>query len=341
MPTYHLRSMHTLRAGTRTCYALITIFAIAGTAKSESFTGPGGPAGGWMQIKEAVYPEETSNSYSAYPRLGETLSSLTYGFFGGTFGGATRPVFGEATISATGRTLVATALSETSGGSFGGGVIGGTSASAFWADTISLVWRGEGTAPAAPSHVAMRFLLSGGFNMNPPNGYYDDPPISNSSSGKVYADHYAVASGLFNVRSLPGWHWDNVTADAFVTPGGVGGVGGYSGPPYGESSQATSFDGIVSLRNDATGSFNYYAGVEAKASYSSTYSRSTMTMQSLLLPNGFTPESEGWEVVFGSGMLSPNLAAVPEIDPNSFGSAFTLVLGALGLLERRARAKAA
>jgi hypothetical protein len=34
-------------------------------------------------------------------------------------------------------------------------------------------------------------------------------------------------------------------------------------------------------------------------------------------------------------------AAVPEIDPNSFGSAFTLVLGALGLLERRARAKAA
>jgi hypothetical protein len=34
-------------------------------------------------------------------------------------------------------------------------------------------------------------------------------------------------------------------------------------------------------------------------------------------------------------------SAVPEIDPNSFGSAFTLVLGALGLLERRARARVA
>jgi len=32
-------------------------------------------------------------------------------------------------------------------------------------------------------------------------------------------------------------------------------------------------------------------------------------------------------------------APVPEIDPNTSGSAFTLVLGALGLLERRARAK--
>jgi hypothetical protein len=38
-------------------------------------------------------------------------------------------------------------------------------------------------------------------------------------------------------------------------------------------------------------------------------------------------------------MFSP-VAAVPEIDPNSFGSVLALVTGALGLLERR-RLKAA
>jgi hypothetical protein len=43
----------------------------------------------------------------------------------------------------------------------------------------------------------------------------------------------------------------------------------------------------------------------------------------------------------GIDNLNVSFSAVPEIDPNSFGSAFTLVLGALGLLERRARAKAA
>ena len=40
-----------------------------------------------------------------------------------------------------------------------------------------------------------------------------------------------------------------------------------------------------------------------------------------------------------SGLLSfqNSSAPVPEIDPTSFGSALTLLIGSLGLLERRAR----
>lgn len=39
----------------------------------------------------------------------------------------------------------------------------------------------------------------------------------------------------------------------------------------------------------------------------------------------------------GEGSLPPPPAPVPEIDPASFGSALALVVGALGILERRAR----
>ena len=38
-----------------------------------------------------------------------------------------------------------------------------------------------------------------------------------------------------------------------------------------------------------------------------------------------------------SGLLSFETTAVPEIDPSSFGSALTLLIGSLGLLERRTR----
>ena len=58
-----------------------------------------------------------------------------------------------------------------------------------------------------------------------------------------------------------------------------------------------------------------------------------------------TNNSQPVEVIYSPDLYGHytyiGYSSVPEIDPNSFGSAFTLVLGALGLLERRARAKAA
>ncbi|MEI8316934.1 MAG: hypothetical protein WCH79_03235, partial [Planctomycetia bacterium] len=57
-----------------------------------------------------------------------------------------------------------------------------------------------------------------------------------------------------------------------------------------------------------------------------------------------------WTALFGSQLLTfseltgqlrftLNSAPVPEIDPNSLGSAFALLAGSLGLLERRVRSR--
>ena len=290
--------------------------------------GAGGPAGGWISIEAPTgsLNSGTFNRYSDYPSLGEHIYSEGYG----GFWDGSRPVIGESNISATGRTLVATSLAETRRGNFDGYYAGVTSASAYWADTISLVWRGGGLAPSTPSNVVMHFGLTATFNESPPSGYYND----NVYSTAVFASHYAYAGFLFNEPTVPGYKWWNVGASDQILP--HGGING--GPPWGvENSQSHAFDGVVELgKYGGTGSFNFTLTATAKASYSSTYTRATMTMQSLLLPDGFTPESEGWEVVFGSGMLSPNVA-VPEIDPNSFGSAFALLMGSLGLVERRTR----
>jgi len=47
------------------------------------------------------------------------------------------------------------------------------------------------------------------------------------------------------------------------------------------------------------------------------------------------PSSEGSGL--GFRLAGPAAAPVPEIDPSSFGSAFALLIGSLGLVERRAR----
>jgi hypothetical protein len=52
----------------------------------------------------------------------------------------------------------------------------------------------------------------------------------------------------------------------------------------------------------------------------------------------FDPSDE--KSFLGFRLASPVASAVPEIDPNSLGSVLALVLGSLGLLERR-RLKAA
>jgi hypothetical protein len=105
---------------------------------------------------------------------------------------------------------------------------------------------------------------------------------------------------------------------------------------------AITMEGLIEGDLTAGVDFSFGASVQSWASYGTSAADVSVMLKSLTLPGVaglVTPEQEGWQLVFASGMVSPN--AVPEIDPNSFGSAFTLVLGALGLLERRARAKAA
>ena len=81
---------------------------------------------------------------------------------------------------------------------------------------------------------------------------------------------------------------------------------------------------FVSWQNGTFGNFNYTAEINE-------------TENILWNASGFSPVNNGSWVL---GTATPSAAAVPEIDPNSLGSVLALVLGSLGLLERR-RLKAA
>ena len=54
------------------------------------------------------------------------------------------------------------------------------------------------------------------------------------------------------------------------------------------------------------------------------------------MPGGALPLTEVWTATTMS-LTVTGTAAVPEIDPNSFATAFALLVGAFGLVERKGR----
>ena len=85
----------------------------------------------------------------------------------------------------------------------------------------------------------------------------------------------------------------------------------------------------MSQWNDLDGTAGSFRGVRGGTWLDYAY------FQSSSLSFSFDPATEGSDI--GFRLASP---AVPEIDPSSLGSVLALVLGSLGLLERR-RLKAA
>jgi hypothetical protein len=166
------------------------------------------------------------------------------------------------------------------------------------------------------------------------SGYFND--------GFNYGNQSAAIIYGFNTRHFiaagSGGSGGVVALSNQVTPV----IGEWRSQNSGSRPLAISLEGLIEGDLTAGVDFSFGASAQTWASYGTSAADVSVMLKSLTLP-GFaglvTPEQEGWQLVFASGMVSPN--AVPEIDPSSFGSAFTLVLGALGLLERRARAKAA
>jgi len=346
MPTSHLRSLHTPSAGTRTCYALITIFAIAGTAKSESFTGPGGPARGQL-----VATDEARMNYEGFGALNAAVLSTVwvnipvgYNSQGG-YVYADRSYNDRAWIGAgeNGQggsnssigAVAATAESETytGPGNWGSRPGGFATAVINWIDNVRLVWRGIGPAPQTPRTLQANVAVLGTTDVSA-SGYFNDGfNYGNQSAAIIYGfnTRHFIAAGSGGSAGV-------VALSNQVTPV----IGEWRSQNSGTRPLAISLEGLIEGDLTAGVDFSFGASAQTWASYGTSAADVSVMLKSLTLP-GFaglvTPEQEGWQLVFASGMVSPN--AVPEIDPSSFGSAFTLVLGALGLLERRARAKAA
>ena len=153
-------------------------------------------------------------------------------------------------------------------------------------------------------------------------GYYAYATQSNTDPGNVVgslANQANYNNGVYSVTQVGGNTDPNQN---YLTD-----VGAFSssGSFYGTFDQS----GNVSQWNDLDGTAGSFRGVRGGTWLDYAY------FQSSSLSFSFDPATEGSDI--GFRLASP---AVPEIDPSSLGSVLALVLGSLGLLERR-RLKAA
>jgi hypothetical protein len=83
-----------------------------------------------------------------------------------------------------------------------------------------------------------------------------------------------------------------------------------------------------------------YAEARANLGFASADVSHTVILSSVTLNDGNTPESEGYNLRFGSGLVSPNLGAVPE--PSSYVLLMSGLVGvSMTFCRRSRRAKAA
>jgi sulfatase modifying factor 1 len=157
-------------------------------------------------------------------------------------------------------------------------------------------------------------------------GYYkyatqsDSPPGNTVGGGANQANYY---NGVYSVTQSNVFDSNQV----YLTD-----VGAFSNSPsfYGTFDQS----GNVYQWHDLDGTAGTYRGL--RGGTWNDVGGNTLTSSTYL--NAYSPEYRGYDV--GFRLASPVASPVPEIDPNSLGSVLALVLGSLGLLERR-RLKAA
>jgi formylglycine-generating enzyme required for sulfatase activity len=157
-------------------------------------------------------------------------------------------------------------------------------------------------------------------------GYYAYATQSNTAPGNV------VGSAANQANYFKGSYSDGVysvtqSGSYFTNQNYLTGVGAFSGSGsfYGTFDQS----GNVFQWNDLDGAPGSSRGVRG-----GDWSLSASVVSS---SGGFLDGPSGEEGNTGFRLASPVAPGVPEIDPNSFGSALAMVSGALALLERRAR----
>ena len=193
-----------------------------------------------------------------------------------------------------------------------------TTASASWTDRLSLFSEGEIPSPL-PEFVTLNYRLEGQIDastfLDPqsPQALYD-------ASADIFASiDYGQGTGSADFRFRPRFNNQNtsptrtenfsflLTLEAPLGPSGIVDIN-------------ASFEGTV---------FTTYGTVTFDA-------RNTMAFESVLLPDGRTPEEAGFNLVFESGLLSPNISTNVVPEPTSM-ALFGVGLCATGVLYRRKR----
>jgi formylglycine-generating enzyme required for sulfatase activity len=177
--------------------------------------------------------------------------------------------------------------------------------------------------PTEDQQYKAAYYKGGGTNA----GYWNYATQSDSNPTAVTADSTGIGSagstGNFaNYNFEADWNSQNGNVTTVGTNGGASAYGAFD------------MSGNLSEWNDLTGPAGSSRGLRGGGLNNPTF---------LLSSSGRltdVPSNEFFNVGFRLASPVSGPSAVPEIDPNSLGSVLALVLGSLGLLERR-RLKAA
>ena len=155
-------------------------------------------------------------------------------------------------------------------------------------------------------------------------GYWTNPTQNNTTPGSVSAN--SIGSGSsgstgnfanYNIGAF--WNGQNGNVTTVGTNGGASAYGAYD------------MSGNVSEWNDLTGAAGSTRGMRGGSMLTGSFSLSSSSRSGAIDPSG--------ENVNNGFRLASSVSGVPEIDPNSLSAVLGLIVGGLGLLERRRYAR--